>query len=67
MGWYPVSIDGSTSDKLRKTEFLIDSESDISTPPANDAYVAPGSTAYTADLGNIYMKAADGTWTKVGE
>ena len=50
-------------DSAEKCEVMVESSSDLSSLPDN---LAIGSTAYTADLTSIWIKALDGTWTKVG-
>ena len=47
----------------RRSEVLIESASDLADLPA---HLAPGSVAYTASMSAMYMKAIDGTWTKIG-
>ena len=44
-------------------QYLVDSEDDLIDIPS---HVAPGSTAYTADMSHIWQKANDGTWTSMG-
>jgi len=46
-----------------KAEVLIESASDLADLPT---HLAPGSVAYTASMSAMYMKAIDGTWTKIG-
>ena len=53
--------DGNITTAYSKTEWMIDSSSDLSGIPK----VAPGSVAYTADLS--YMAMYDGTeWKQIG-
>lgn len=60
MGYSVVKINGMpTSTQL--VEYIIDSESDISSLPTG---VADGSTAYTKDLSKIYL-FKNGSWTEV--
>ena len=63
MAYVVVKSNRGVEESLDKTEFLIDSSSDVSNLPDN---AAPGSMAYTASLSDMYMKSASGTWTKIG-
>lgn len=62
MSFALVRVNGQpNSDKLK--EFIIDSESDVSSLPTTD--IADGSVAYIKDLSNIYMYK-NGSWIEVG-
>ena len=47
------------------TEFLIDSEEDIETPPEDIDY-GPSSLAHTPGYGSIYEADAEGEWVLIG-
>lgn len=66
MAWTPVNVDGSSSAECRRYEFLLDSESDMSSPAVDLTKVAPGSVAYVPDLSAIWVFGADGEFHKVG-
>ena len=66
MGWKIIDRDGDWTTPNYRGIFLLDSKTDISSPPADNAKIAHGSIAYTADLMDIYQKANNGTWTRVG-
>lgn len=67
MAWKMV---GSEKDYSGKPEvlrnYVLDSSSDIDSPPEDDYRTAPGSCAYTADLTGIWVKSPAGVWTAVG-
>lgn len=68
MSWIIQERDGAwkAGPPVRRN-YLISSAADISNPPADNQYIAPGSVAYTADLQDMYIKSPEGVWTKVGE
>ena len=54
----------------RYREFIINSESDVSTlptstPNSDGEVAAPGSVAYTKDLSHAYMLGPDDVWREV--
>ena len=67
MAWHVIESDGSWTGEKHKAAYMLDSASDINSPPAENSQLAAGSFAYTADLGNLWQKDATGTWVKVGE
>lgn len=58
----PVRV-GGKANSANLNEYIIDSVADVANLPVN---IAPGSTAYTADLSLIYIMDNHGVWTKVG-
>jgi len=63
MAYQIVKSAGGVQEASEKCEVLIDSSSDLTNLPEE---LSPGSVAYTADLTSMYMKAINGTWTKIG-
>jgi len=63
MSWTKTEVDPYLDKKMN---FIIDSASDIDSPPASYDDCAAGSMAYTPDMLNIFQKGNDGEWHRVG-
>ena len=66
MAWTIQESDGDWTKEKHRATYLLDSASDIVTPPEEDAQLAAGSIAYTADFSGMWQKNSSGTWVKVG-
>ena len=63
MAWHLITQgDDQNSNYM---EFLIDSASDISSPPSNYSY-APSSLAHTPGYAHMYEADASGNWVEIG-
>lgn len=65
MGWHIIKIGQDHGNNSNYMEFLIDSASDIGSPPTEYSY-APSSIAHTPGFANIYEADANGEWVEVG-
>lgn len=63
MAFEIVKSTSGVPESANKAEVLIESANDLKNLPDN---LSTGSIAYTASLSLMYMKAIDGTWTKIG-
>lgn len=63
MAYRVVKSASGVPEDAKKQEILIESSSDLAELPED---LAPGSVAYTASLGDMYMKGIDGNWTQIG-
>lgn len=65
MAWHLLTYSQKPGVNINYMEFLIDLESDISTPPQNFTY-APGSIAHTPGYAKMYESDANGDWVEIG-
>lgn len=63
MAFEIVKSTSGVSDTANRCEVLIESAADLANLPEE---LAAGSVAYTASMSVMYMKAINGTWTKIG-
>ena len=64
MAWTLLEIGNEHNQYSNYKEFMIDSADDIESPPS-ESY-APGSIAYTAGYGKMYMADNSGEWHEIG-
>lgn len=57
-----INTDGVKTTPVPDTSIMVSSQSDLS-----GLVCAPGTVAYTAGFGNMWQKAADGTWAAIVE
>ena len=66
MAWHLLKKGEAFGENTTYMEFLIDSTSDIDTPPEDYSY-SYGSIAHTPGFKHMYEAAADGSWEEIGE
>ena len=66
MAWHLLKQGEENGEYSNHMEFLIDSATDISSPPTTTYKYAPGSFAHTAGFGKIYESDASGSWHEIG-
>lgn len=57
-----INTDGVKITPVPDTSIMVSSQSDLSS-----LICEPGTVAYTAGFGNMWQKAADGTWATIVE
>ena len=63
MAWHLIKQGNGQNSNYK--EFLIDSNTDIASPPEGVEY-APTSIAHTAGFGHMYESDASGSWVEIG-
>ena len=65
MAWHLLTYSQKPGVNINYMEFLVDSDTDIATPPANYT-PAPGSIAHTPGYATMYELDAQGEWIEIG-
>ena len=67
MAWHLLKQGEPNGQYSNYMEFLIDSTSDIETPPTAQYSYAPSSIAHTPGYQHVYESDANGSWVEIGE
>ena len=63
MAWTLVTVGGKDKNNARYKEGMLDKHNDIAIGcPSKDEAGAPGSVAYTADMGSMWILNSNGEW-----
>ena len=66
MAWRLLDSDGDWTKEMHRATYMVDSATDIATPPEENSKLEFGSIAYTADFTGMWQKDGSGNWVKVG-